>query len=118
MTERHYWKCRLVAKGPHVGVVTWFGAPLIDGEELDRHYRWNALVRQETTSRAILMGAPCPIEVDGVFLRNIEPISETDYRLMTAISAWATQHRPDRPEAAPKTAIDWNKTTPIFGRKA
>ena len=107
MTERHYWKARLVKGGPFIGVMTWHGAPVVDGEEIDRHHRWQALVRTETTSRAILMGDSIPIEVDGVFLRNIEKIDEAAYRYLVAHAAYATQRAPHMPDATPHKPINW-----------
>lgn len=114
MTDVHYWRCRLVQKGPWVGVRSWFGPPVIDGEEQDRSPRWQCIVRTEKTARAILFGDACPIECDGIMLRNLERISEADYRYMIAHSEWATHHRPDLPDAAPTQAIDWNRRKPVW----
>jgi hypothetical protein len=114
VTERFYWRARLRKDGADIGVMTWYGAPVIDGEEQDRSHRWQALVRGETTSRAILMGEPCPIEVDGISLRNIKGITEADYRLLIDHAAYAVAHRPDLPDASPNKAIDWNRQKPPF----
>lgn len=103
-----YWRARFVAGGPWVGVKTLFGPPIIDGEELDRSPRWQAFVRNERTGRAVLFGDNCPIEVEGkdIMLRNIEGITQQEYEYLVAHSAWATQHAPHMPDAAPKTRID------------
>lgn len=114
MSERFWWKARLVRDGPWVGIVTWFGAPVIDGEEQDRSHSWQCMIRTETTSRLILFGDNCPIEVDGISLRNIERIDEPTYRYMIDTAKYATAYRPDMPAAAPTTAIDWNRRRPIF----
>lgn len=106
MTEQFYWKARFGKGMPVIGVMTWHGAPVIDGEEQDRSHSWQALVRTETTSRLVLQGDHCPIEVDGVFLRNCEPISEADYRYLVDHADWATKFAPAHPEAAPNKAID------------
>lgn len=111
---RHYYRARLVKNGPDIGVATWFGAPWIDGEEVDRSPRWQALIGHETTARAILMGNELPIEVDGVGLRNIERIKERDYGFLVATSGWATEHAPDRPEANPRKAVDFHQLKPRF----
>ncbi len=105
----HYWRARLVKGGPWIGVRTFLDGPLVDGEVLDRSPRWQALVRTETTGRAILYGEPCPIEVDGILLRNIERISEADYRYLIDHAAYVTQWKPSEPDASPNEAIDWNK---------
>jgi hypothetical protein len=96
----------MVKNGPWIPVVTWFGPPLIDGEEQDRSHRWQALVRTETTSRLILMGDQCPVEVDDVFLRNIESVSERDYRFLLDHTEWAASNAPSHPEAKPTKAVD------------
>lgn len=118
MTERHYWKAKLAKGAPYIGVMTYFGLPIIDGEEHDRHARWSAMVRNETSSRMILMGDNLPIEVDGVFLRSIESVTEEEYLFLVKHAAYATKHAPHMPDAAPTQAIDWNKSRlPTFKRK-
>lgn len=112
MTERHFYRARLVKGGPFIGVMTFFGGPLVDGEELDRSPRWQAVVRTEKNGRAILMGDQLPIEVEGVMLRNIEPVAETEYRFLVAHAEWATAAAPYHPVAAPSSAIDFN-TLPV-----
>lgn len=106
MTETWYWRAKFGKDTPWIGVKTWSGPPLIDGEEQDRSHRWQALVRNETTGRMILYGEPCPIEVDGVHLRSVERIDEPEYRYLVDHAAYATAHRPDLPDASPKTKID------------
>lgn len=112
--ERHYWSARLGAKTPPIGVQTWFGPPLIDGEELDRSPRWQALVRTETTGRAILMGDEIPIEVDGVGLRQVEKITKAQYDYLVQHAAWSTEFKPSNPDAAPKTAVDVTTMKSLF----
>jgi hypothetical protein len=104
--DPHFWRAKLVKNGPWVGVMTWTGAPYIEGEEQDRSHRPQALVRTETTARALLYGDPCPIEIEGMMLRNIERITEAEWKFLIEHSAWATQHAPHMPDAAPRTAID------------
>ncbi len=110
----HFYRARLVKGGPFVGVKTFFGPPFVDGEEVDRSPRWQALVRTETTARAILMGDATPIEVDGVMLRNIEGIPEAEYRYLVAHADYSTKYAPLNPDAAPKTAFDLRNSPSIF----
>jgi hypothetical protein len=110
----HFWRCKLVKDGPWIGVRTFLAPPLIDGEYLDRSPRFQALVRNETTGRMILYGEPCPIEVHGIGLRNIERITEADYRFLVDHSAYATAHAPHMPDAAPKMAINFMTMKPPF----
>lgn len=107
MTDRHYWRCRLVKDGPWVPAVTWFGPPMVDGEELDRSPRWQCLLRTETTARAVLFGDEAPIEVEGNdTLRNLERIEEKEYLYLRDHAAWASQHARHLPDAAPKVRIN------------
>lgn len=108
MSDRRYYRARLVKDGPFVPVMVWRGQPVVDGEELDRSPRWQCLVGVEKTSRGILMGDDVPIEVDGVLLRGLEAISQDDYAFMVEHVAWAEKHAPDHPKAAPKRAVNFN----------
>lgn len=110
----HFWKARLVAGGPFVGVKTFHGPPLVDGEYLDRSYRWQAIVGLETVARPILMGDECPTEIEGKFLRGIERIDQAAYRHLIEHAAWATKYRPDLPDANPEKPVDWQKATIPF----
>lgn len=113
MTARHYYRARLVGGGPYVGVMVWHGLPLVDGDELDRSPRWQALISTATTARAVLMGEHLPVEIDGATLRNLEPIPEHTYRFMVADAEHASDWRPDDPKASPKKAVDFNKLLPF-----
>lgn len=106
VTDRYYWKARLVKDGPFIPLTTWFGPPVVDGEELDRSPRWQAAIRDEMTSRAVLMGDEIPIDVHGVSLRNLEKIEGPEYFYLLAHGTWAVQHQPSHPAASPKTAIN------------
>lgn len=106
MTDVHYWRAKFVKDGPWVGIRTFFGPPLVDGEELDRSHRWQAVVRTETTGRPILYGEPCPIEVEGVHLRSCERITEAEWKYLVQHAEWATAHAPHMPDAAPKVKIN------------
>lgn len=103
-----------LAKGAvDIGVVTFFSGPMIDGEILDRSPRWQALVRTETTGRAILMGDHVPVEVDGVFLRRIRPTTKANYEYLISHAVFSTAHAPMNADAAPNEAVDFMKLTPF-----
>lgn len=108
MNQVRYYQARLVRDGPFVGVKTFFSGPVIDGEELDRGPRWQCLIGNETTARAILTGDYMPVEVDGVHLRNIERVEEHEYRFLVAETGWSVIHAPDRPQANPHKPVDFN----------
>lgn len=108
MNQVRYWQARMVKDGPFVGVKTWHGAPLIDGEELDRSPRWQALVGTEATGRMILTGDYMPVEVDGVHLRNLSRIEEHEYDFLVAETGWTEVHAPHRPQANPHKPVDFN----------
>ncbi len=106
MSERYYWRARLIKDGPWIPVATFFDGPLVDGEILDRSPRWQARIRLEESGRAILMGDSIPIEVDSIGLRNVEGITEQEYLFMRDHADYATKFRPDLPDASPKKKID------------
>lgn len=113
MERVHYWTGKFVKNGPLVGIKTFFGAPYIDGEFVDRSHRWQALLGAELTARMILMGEPCPIEIDGCYLRNITPTTEANYSYLVAHAAYSMAHAPENADASPTEAIDFNKFVPI-----
>lgn len=106
LTDAWYWRAKLVKDGPWIGIKSWNGPPVVDGEELDRSPRWQCLVRLEKEPRAILYGEPCPIEIDGIGVRNIERIDEAEYRYLIDHAGYAAAHAPHLPDAAPKKKID------------
>ena len=116
MTAARFFRCRLVKDGPFVPVKIFFGPPLVDGEELDRSPRWQAVVNAEPTGRAATMLGidDAPVEIDGNTLRRVEPIDEPTYRFMVADAEHARQWRPSHPKASPKKAVDFNTLPPRF----
>jgi hypothetical protein len=109
-----FFRARLVRNGPAVPVKVFHAGPWVDGVELDRSPRWQALIGTETTARAILMGDDVPIEVDGVTLRNLERIPEHEYRFLVADAEHARDHRPEHPKASPRRAVDFGTIRPPF----
>lgn len=108
----HYYRARLVKDGPFVAVKSWFGPPLIDGEPLDRSWRWQCLVHTDKEPLAILTGGPLPIEVDGCTLRGLEQIAEPDYRYLLAHGEWCDATTANHPRTTPRQAVDFN-TLPL-----
>ena len=98
-------RARIAKDGPYVGVRIWTGPPIVDGEELDRSPRRQVMVGNEITGRAVFAGDRLPVEVEGVTLRQIEEISEADYRFLVAHQEWgAATGKGVR--AAPREAVD------------
>lgn len=114
MTQLHYYRARMVKGGPFIGVETWFGAPVVDGETLDRSPRWQARIHTDANPVAILTGGPLPIEVDGVTLRGVEAITEADYRFLIAHGEWCDATTADHPRTTPRAAVDFNTLIPRF----
>lgn len=109
-----FYQARMAKMGPFVGVAVWEGPPWVDGCELDRSPRIQALVRTETTARAvILMGVDAPVEVEGIWLRNITRTTKANYLDLIKHATWATAHSPSSPDADPGEAVDFNKFTPF-----
>lgn len=103
-----FFQGRLVKDGPFVGLMTWFGQPYVDGEELDRGPRWQCLIGNETTARAILFGDYLPVEVERALVRNVSRIEEHEYRFLVAETGYCVIHAPDRPQANPHKPVDFN----------
>ena len=109
-----FYQGRLRKGAPFVGIAVWEGAPWVDGEELDRAPRLQALVRTETTARAvIIMGVDTPVEIDGVWLQNVTHTTKANYLFLVEHASWSTAHAPANPDASPTEAIDFNKYIPI-----
>ena len=113
VNKAHYWTAKLAKGGVDIGVMTFFDGPMVDGEILDRSPRWQALVRTETTGRIILMGEQVPIEVEGVFLRNIKPTTKANYDYLVSHAAFSTNHAPHNADAKPTEAVDFMKIRPF-----
>jgi len=114
-SSTRFYQARMRKNGPFVGVAVWEGAPWVDGEELDRAPRLQALVRTETTARAvILMGVDTPVEIDGIWLQNVTHTTRANYEFLVEHARYSTAHAPDNPDAMPTKAIDFNKMEPIF----
>ncbi len=92
-----YFRLRLVAGGPKVGVRLFYGPPLdpVTGEELDRSWRWQA----ECNGK--------PIDLDRCWPQaGREPIDEAEYQYLTDMARWAERNCPDAPAAQPHRKID------------
>lgn len=95
---------RLTKGGVRVPVRIWFGAPVMDGEELDRSPRWNCEIDGRTTERGELL------DIDRAWPYCAkEPIGESEYRYLVEHAAWARDHAPDHPKAAPRRAVNFNR---------
>jgi hypothetical protein len=88
-----YYRMRLKMGGAFVGVRIWYGAPLDPetGEEMDRSWRWQALVNDEHV----------PLERAWPKC-GADPISEDDYRHLANLQRWARTHAPDSAIADPR----------------
>ena len=114
MMERiHYWTARYIRGGPLIGVKTFWGQPYVDGEFVDRSPRWQCLLGNEATARAILLGDNVPVEIDGAFIRNVTPTTEANYSYLCAHAAYSTAHAPANADASPTEAIDFSKFVPF-----
>lgn len=92
-----YFRLRLVAGGPKVGVRLFYGPPLdpVTGEELDRSWRWQA----ECNGK--------PIDIDRVWpTAGRDPIDAAEYAYLCDLARWAERNAPDAPAAQPHRKID------------
>lgn len=75
----------------------WYGAPLdpVTGEELDRGWRWQALLNGE------------PVDLDRVWPVGAgDPVTEADYRYACSRQDWARQNAPESAFAEPDRRYD------------
>jgi hypothetical protein len=114
MTIR-FFRARLAKAAPYIGVKMWHGSPLIDGLILDRSPRMQVVIGAEITGRAVTMLGTddIPVEVDGVMLRAVEPVTEAEWAYLVAHQAWAAEHAPNHPKSEPRQAVDFNKILPF-----
>ena len=107
-----FYKTRLVAGGPWVGVRVACEPPTdpLTGEVLDRSPMWSVEIDGE------LARAPSPDrDGAGVFLvEAMKPISKDEFNYLRRVKDHATKVDPRYPEARPKKAIDIGKLPPIF----
>lgn len=99
-----FFRIRLVKGGP------WVAARIehrpsrdpLTGELLDRSPLWRVTIAGEE-----LPASPDPLRA-GVFRvwHSGQPISESEYRYLTARREHAIRYEPDLPEAAPRERID------------
>jgi hypothetical protein len=92
-----YYRMRLKMGGAFVGVRVWHGAPLDPetGEEMDRSWRWQALVNDG------------PVLLERVWPKcAADPVSQSEYEYLCTVHQWAKQHAPNSPQANPMQRIN------------
>lgn len=101
-----FFKRRFVKGGPWVPARIWMHQPIEDGE----------LVGEETLQA----------EVDGQFATASDqwswlasnPITEAEFKYLTATRKWAVENAPDEPYANPRERVDWRKVpVPTFTKE-
>lgn len=114
-----YYQMRLTKGGVFVPVFIWYGAPIIDGEELDRSPRWcveidSKTCRADFDDAGELIGR-VPIEIERAWPYCARwPISEAEFEFLKGRAAWAREHEPNHPAAVPRETVDLLKLKPIF----
>ena len=99
------WRVRLVKNGPFVPAKIWDEAErgedggLLEDEKLFCIIDGSYQEPENWAERLNLYGIP---------------IDEAEFQHLSNVSAWAKEHAPDQPEAAPREAIDLNKMQVIF----
>jgi hypothetical protein len=116
-----FYATRLVRGGIEVPVRIWFGAPIVDGDELDRSPRWCVELDGKTTKteRDPDTGyeARVPLDPlhDGVWpFCARKPITESEFAFLTRRAAWAREHQPEHPAATPRERVDVRRLPPVF----
>ena len=95
-----FYKMRLVRGGPWVAVMIWVDDPTdeLTGEPLDRPPMLRALVDEVERD---------PYEVWTSCAGR--PIPHEEYVYLLEMRHYATEHRPDLPDAAPRDPVDWQR---------
>jgi hypothetical protein len=113
-----FYRTRLLAKGPWVGVMIWWGKPIVDGETQDRAPRWCAAVDGKTDKLDENAGCHVPLEVHDVWPWCCdEKIDHWEFGFMKNRARWARAHAPDHPDANPRRPIDLGRMKPLIGGK-
>lgn len=92
-----FYRFRLSAGSVIGGVELFYGPPLdpVDGSELDRSHRWQALFDDE------------PVDFDRCWPACTgSPITEAEYRALVARREWARKHAPNSAHAVVGRKID------------
>ena len=95
----------------------YYGQPIVGGEIQDRSYRFLVEVNGSTDHIETGDGYSCRVTHD---LSRYWPwcakwpITEAEYNYMLAKAGWAKQFAPERPQANPHKAVDFNAIKPIF----
>ena len=107
-----FYKTRLVAGGPWVGVRVAFEPPVdpLTSEVLDRSPMWSVEIDGE------LARAPSPDrDTAGTFLvEAMKPIGEDEFKYLRRVKDHAIKVDPRYAEARPRTKIDIGKLPPIW----
>ncbi|MDF0543368.1 hypothetical protein PX699_13500 [Sphingobium sp. H39-3-25] len=92
-----YYRMRLKMGGAFVGVRIWYGAPLDPetGDEMDRSWRWQALVNDG------------PVLLERVWPKcGSDPVDQSEYEYLCEVHKWAKRHAPNSPQANPMQRIN------------
>jgi len=112
-----FYATKLVSGGPRVAVRIWFGAAIIDGEEQDRGHDWRVEIdgrtdRWERDDTGYRCRVALSVEAAWPFCAK-DPITESEYRYLTAHATWAREHAPNHPKASPRKPVDFNSLLPF-----
>lgn len=106
-----FYATQLVRNGPLVPLRIWYGAPILDGEELDRSHRW--CVEVEGRTERVRDGIPELLDVTKFWPWCARrPIPRHEYDFLMARRSWAAAHAPNHPAAKSRERIDFN-TIPV-----
>lgn len=107
-----FYRMRLVKRGPWVPVLIWYGQPIVDGETLDRSWRWCVCLNDETCRDDD--GTRVPIEVDRVWPEcSGQPIAQAEYEFMVRRVRWARDDAPDHWANHPYEPLDLGTLPPV-----
>ena len=114
--RKGFYRTQLIRKALHVGVMIWWGRPVVDGERQERSPRWCVAVDGRSDKWDDEAQCHVPLDVFDVWpWCGREPITHREFAFLKRRALWAREHAPEHPAANPRQAIDRRKLKPLIG---
>lgn len=114
--RKGFYRTQLVNGGLNVGVLVWFGRPIVDGETQDRAPRWCVAVDGRTDKLDHEAGCHVPLDPFDVWPWCCdEKITHREFAFLKDRARWARRYAPEHPAANPRKPIDRRKLKPLIG---
>jgi len=103
-----FFRLRLVAGGVYVPCRLFRPCRCtVTGGDTQAEHPWTAACDRHPPLMAEIGAAPPSADLGDVErVWTAEPVAETEWRRLHLVAAWAREHAPDAPEAAPARPVD------------